>query len=58
MKHSRRNSALDRFFSKLLKWAAGRLIESIPVIGPIYKVASLVVEITSIEWHERPCQTA
>jgi len=58
MQHSRKNSALGSIFSKLLKWAAGRILESIPVIGPVYKMASLVNEIASIEWTPRSYKVA
>jgi uncharacterized membrane protein len=53
MKRSKKNSALGRFFSKLVKWATDKFIESIPVLGPIYKVATIVNEIAAIDRYGR-----
>lgn len=48
MKTRKRESLLDKFFTKLLCWAVGKAIESLPVVGPIFRVISLACELRSI----------
>jgi hypothetical protein len=43
-----RVSFFDRVCSKLFNWAAGMLLETLPVIGPIYKVATLLNDLHSV----------
>ena len=49
---SKKQSALGRLFSTLFRWAADHLISSIPVIGPVYKVATLISEIAALDRKE------
>ncbi len=48
MRNRKKTSIFDKICSRIFNWAAGRLLESLPVIGPIYKVVSLVNEVHSV----------
>lgn len=58
MKDRKRESLLSRIISKVLFWAAGKILESLPVIGPIFKVVSLVADIAALERTEPAYVTA
>lgn len=49
MKNRKKVSIFDRTCDSVFGWAAGMLIGSIPVIGPIYSVISLVSEVAAVE---------
>lgn len=49
MKNRKKVSIFDRTCDSVFYWAAGKLISSLPVIGPIYTVVSLVNEVVSLE---------
>jgi hypothetical protein len=48
MRKRARTGLFNKLLSKVLVWAAGRAIESLPVIGPIFKVVNLVNEIAEV----------
>jgi hypothetical protein len=58
MRTCKRKSLLDRLFSKILLWAAGRFVESLPVIGPIFKVVSFVSEVALMSGSQPAYSTA
>jgi|LakMenEpi03Aug12_release.lakeMendotaPanAssembly.Ray.scaffolds.fasta_scaffold237242_2 hypothetical protein len=50
MKRNRKKvSVFDRACDSVFNWAAGKLICTIPVLGPIYSIVSLVNDVASIE---------
>lgn len=46
MNTRKKASIIDRTCDRIFIWAAGRLIESLPIIGPIYTVAKKVNELS------------
>jgi hypothetical protein len=44
MRKRARTGLFDKLLSKVLSWFVGKAIESIPVIGPIFKVIHFVNE--------------
>lgn len=44
----KRESLISKLCSKFFNWAAGMLMEAIPVIGPIYKVVSIVNDVHAV----------
>lgn len=49
MKNRKKISIFDRFCDGIFDWAAGMLIQSLPVIGPIYSLISLANDVAAIE---------
>jgi len=48
MRKRARPGLFDRLLAKVLFWVAGKAIESLPVIGPIYKMINLVNDIAEM----------
>jgi hypothetical protein len=57
MRNRKKTSIFDKICSKIFNWAAGKLLESLPVIGPIYKVVSLVNDVHSATRRKRQLAT-
>jgi hypothetical protein len=49
MKSRKKISIFDRTCDRIFDWAAGMLIGSLPVIGPIFSVVSLANDVAEIE---------
>ena len=54
MKKRARTGLFDRLLSKVLLWVAGRAIELLPVVGPIFKVINLAHEIAEVSRASAP----
>jgi len=48
MRKRARTGTSDRFLAKVLVWAAGRAIESLPVVGPVFRMISLVNDFAEV----------
>lgn len=49
MKNRKRDSVLGKIAARVLLFFAARFLESIPIIGPIFKMASLIADVVSIQ---------
>ena len=48
MRKRARTGPSDRFLAKVLVWAAGRAIESLPIVGPVFRVINFVNDVAVV----------
>lgn len=54
MRKSRKQKSMNDMIAKALIWVAGKAIESMPVIGPVFKVLSFVNDVAELRRTKSP----